>query len=193
MSFYTGTQTEVLFSNGFAYPAANASSSTAQSLIAGASGKFQEAVFPGLFFQSGRTGQVASVDFALLITGQASATTATITAGLATSSNNVSGTTLVASSAFTVTSWSSGSAVGKILISCFGAGYGTSSVSTNLWSSLSLNGFGNALAVTAAGGPTNVTTIDASVNQWLYLTVTFSTASATNSATLQQLIVNGLN
>jgi hypothetical protein len=31
------------------------------------------------------------------------------------------------------------------------------------------------------------------VNQWLYLTVTFSTSSVSNSATLQQLIVYGLN
>lgn len=195
MSFYTGTQSEVLFANGFAYPTANASSSAAQSLVAAASAKNQQPLLPGGFFQQGRTGQVAAVDFAVILSGQVSATTALFTAGLSTTSGNISGTTLVSSSAFTCTNFSSGTAMGRILISCFGAGYGTGATGTetNLWSSMSVSAAGNSTNVTAAGGPTNVTSIDFSINQWLYLSVTFSTASASNTAILQQLIVSGLN
>lgn len=195
MSYYTGTQAEVIFANGFAYPAAAASSSAAQNLMAAASAKNQQPLFPGGFFQQGRQNQVAAVDFAVILSGQGSATTATFTAGLATTSGTISGSTLVAASAFTCTSYSSGSVMGKIIISCFGAGYGTGATGTetNLWSSVSLNAFGNSAASTACGGPTNLTSIDFSVNQWLYLSVTFSTASVSNSATLQQVIVTGLN
>jgi hypothetical protein len=195
-SFYTGTQSEVLFANGFAYPIANASSSAAQNLMAAASGKNQQPLFPGGFFQQGRAGQVAAVDFAIIMSGQASATTATITAGLNTNSGTISGSsTLVASSAFTMTSYASGSVMGRIIISCFGAGYGTGATGTetNLWSSISMTAFGNSLATTATGGPTNLTSIDFSLNQWLSLAVTFSTASASNTATLQQIFVSGLN
>jgi len=196
ISFYSGTQSEILFANGFAYPTANASSAAAQNLTAAASAKNQQPLFPGGFFQQGRTSQVAAVDFAVILSGEASpAVTTTFTAGLSTTSGNLSGSTLVASSAFTSTSYSSGSVLGRILISCFGAGYGTGATGTetNLWSTMGVTAFGNALQSTACGGPTNLTTIDFSVNQWLYLTVTFSQASASNTAILQQLIVSGLN
>ena len=195
MSGYTLTWGEVLFANGFAYPAANASSAAAQNLMAAASGKNQQPVLPGGFFQQGRSNQVVSVDFGITLSGQVSATTALITAGLSTTSGNISGSTLVASSAFTCTSYSSGSVIGRVLISCFGAGYGTGATGTetNLWSTMGITAFGNSLQSTAAGGPTNLTSIDFSVNQWLYLSVTFSTSSASNSATLQQVIVSGLN
>ena len=188
------TQTEVIFANGFAYPAANANSTSAQSLMTGASGKYQQPVFGGGFFQQGRSNQVASADFSCIL-----ATTATpnvtFTAGLNTASNNISGSTLVACNAFATSAWSGGTVHGHIDISCFGSGYGTSSVSTNLWSTISLiaNNGSTAGGVVAAGGPTQLATIDFSVNQWLYLTVTFSSGSASNSATLQQIIVFGLN
>lgn len=194
MSFYSGTQSEILFANGAAYPAANASSAAAQSLIAGASGKFTQPLFPGGFFQFGRNGQVVSVDFAAALTGQASATTALFTLGLSTTSNNIAGSTLVSTGTFTVTNFASATIMGRAVISCFGAGYGTSSVSTNLVSSLNVAyQTGNTAGASALGGPTSLTTIDASLNQWLYLTVTFSTSSATNSVTLSQLLVSGLN
>ena len=160
-----------------------------------ASAKNLQPLLPGGFFQQGRQNQVVAVDFAVILSGQSSATTATFTAGLSTTSGNISGSTLVASSGLTCTSFSSGSAVGRIIINCFGVGYGTGATGTetNLWSSILVNGFGNAAFQGAAGGPTNLTTIDFSINQWLYLSVTFSTASATNSATLQQILVSGLN
>lgn len=185
----------MLFANGFAYPAANASSSSAQSLVTGASGKYQQPYFPGGFFQQGRTGQVAAVEFAVILAGQGSATTATFTAGLNTAANTIGGSTLVAANAFTCTSFASGTVHGRVIISNFGSGYGTSSVSTNLWSTMSaiFNNGSTTGGGAVAGGPTQLPTIDFSVNQWLYLTVTFSTSSASNSATLQQLIVYGLN
>jgi hypothetical protein len=193
VSFYTGTQSEIIFANGFAYPTANAASNAAQSLIAQASAKNQQPLLPGGFFQQGRANQVVAVDFAVILTGQASATTALFTAGLATSANNTGGSTLVSSSAFTCTNFSSGTAMGRVLISCFGAGYVGTGTSTNLWSSMMVSAAGASTNVTAAGGPTNLTSIDFSVNQWLYLTVTFSTSSASNTAILQQLVVSGLN
>lgn len=199
MSFYSGTQAEVLFANGFTYPAANAASAAAQSLVAGASGKFQQPFFPGGFFQQGRTGQVAKAEFTLTVTGQGSATTATITAGLNTAANTIGGSTLVAANAVTVTSLTNMIWHGELLISCFGAGYGVSSVSTNLSSTMDIRFNVPATTQPAAssgqtlGGPTALQTIDFSVNQWLYLTVTFSTSSATNSATLGQIVLLGLN
>jgi hypothetical protein len=199
VSFYTGTQSEVIFANGFAYPAAAASSSAAQNMMAAASGKNQQPVFPGGFFQQGRQNQVVAVDFSVIVAGQGSATTMTITAGLNTNSGTISGSsTLVASQAFTITSFAAGTAAGRIIISNFGSGYGTGATGTetNLWSSMmiALNNGGTLTgSAISATGPTNLTTIDFSLNQWLSLAVTFSTASASNSATLQQIIVSGLN
>jgi len=185
----------VIFANGFAYPAAAASSSSAQSLMTGATGKYQQPVYWGGFWQQGRSNQTSTIDFSVILAGQGSATTAIFTAGLNTASNNISGSTLVACNAFTCTSFSSGTVAGHIEISNFGSGYGTSSVATNLWSTISLiaNNGSTTGGVVAAGGPTQLATIDFSVNQWLYLTVTFSTSSSSNSATLQQLIVRGDN
>jgi hypothetical protein len=199
LSFFTGTQSEVLFANGFAYPIANAASGAAQLLITGASGKYQQPYFQGGFFQQGRTGQVAKAEFTISLAGQGSATTAIFTAGLATAANS-SGSTLVAANAITCTSFASGIVHGEVLISCFGAGYGTSSVSTNLQSTMDLRFNNGATAQpsstgggVALGGPTALQTIDFSVNQWFYLTVTFSTSNASNTATLQQLVLYGLN
>lgn len=199
ISFFSGTQAEVLFANGFAYPAAAASSSAAQLLVTGASGKYQQPYFQGGFFQQGRTGQVAKAEFTITLAGQSSATTAIFTAGLATAANS-SGSTLVAAQSYTCTNFAAGIVHGEVLISCFGAGYGTNSVSTNLVSTIDLrvnNGSTpNQPAATSGvtlGGPTSLTTVDFSVNQWFYLTVTFSTSSTSNSATLQQLVLYGLN
>jgi hypothetical protein len=201
MSFLTGTQSEVMFANGFTYPTANASSAAAQSLITGASGKYQQPFFPGGFFQQGRTGQVAKAEFTITLGGQGSATTAIITAGLNTAANTISGgATLVAANAVTCTSFASSTWHGELLISCFGAGYGTSSVSTNLSSTLDIR-FNNGSTTQPSasgggvtlGGPTALQTVDFSVNQWLYLTVTFSTSSASNTAALGQIVLYGLN
>jgi hypothetical protein len=194
VSFYTGTNAEVLFANGFAYPIANANSTSAQALITGASGKYQQPVLYGGFFQQGRSGQVAAVDFSIIMSTSGTPN-ATITAGLNTASNSIAGgTTLVAAGKFATSTWSSATVMGRIIISNFGSGYGTSSVSTNLWSSMTVNAQNaNGTGVVACGGPTQDATVDFSVNQWLWLSVTFDAGSASNTATLQQLIVYGLN
>lgn len=196
MSFYTGTQAEVLFSGPPAnYAAAAASSSAAQSLVTGATGNYQQPLLPGGFFQEGRTNQLVRVTFSGVLAGQSSATTAIFTAGLNTAANTIGGSTLAAVNALTVTSFASGAFFGEFLIQNRGSGYGTSSVSTNLLTggyaavqNGSTTGGAMALAV-----PTALQTIDFSVNQWLYLTVTFSTSSTSNSATLEQLVVYGEN
>ena len=140
MTFYTGTQTEVLFANGFAYPAANASASTAQNLLAGASGKYQQPLFPGGFFQQGRTGQVATVDFSCILAGHGDPDRDVHRrAGHHARARSPAVPTLVACTAFPRTSSGPGGTVhGHIDISNWGSGYGTSSVATNLWSTISL-------------------------------------------------------
>ena len=194
MTFYTGSQTEVLFANGFAYPAANASASTAQNLLAGASGKYQQPLYPGGFWQEGRSNQVSVVDFAISLSGQGSATTATITAALDTSAGTLtSDAVLLAFPAFTCTSFSSATVIGRLLISNWGSGYGTSSVATNLQTSGSLVVYNASPGLAIAAGPTQLATTDFSVNQWFCLAVTFSTSSSSNSATLQQIYVHGNN
>jgi hypothetical protein len=191
---YTGTQTEIIFANGFAYPAAAASSSAAQSLLAGASGEYQQPVYWGGFWQQGRSNQVSTVDFVISLSGEGSATTATFIAGLNTSAGTITGgKTLLTFPALTCTSFSSATVKGRLLIQNWGSGYGTSSVATNLQTSgdftYTNSGTGGALAA----GPTALQTTDFSVNQWLYLSVTFSTSSTSNSATLQALVVRGDN
>lgn len=194
MSFYTGTQCEVLFSGPPSnYPAAAAASTSAQSLVTGASGDFQQPLIPGGFWQQGRQNQLVTVQFSILLSNQASATTTTITVGLSTSANTIGGSTLLTMPALTTTSYASGTFYGEAMIQNRGSGYGTSSVATNLLSSGWVMGSGNSAFVFGPAGPTALQTIDFSVNQWMYLTVTFSTSSASNSATLQQLIVRGEN
>lgn len=194
MSGYTGTFPEVLYSGPPAdYPAAAASSSSAQSLVTGASGDYSQPYFPGGFFQMGRTNQLVTGEFSILMAAQASATTAVITLGLNTAANTIGGSTLLAYPALTVTSFSGGSLNGRFRIQCRGAGYGTSSVSTSLLTSGEADASGNSTNLSGAAGPTSLLTVDSTVNQWLYLTVTFSTSSTSNSATLRQLIVRGEN
>ena len=47
--------------------------------------------------------------------------------------------------------------------------------------------------ITAVSPPFAVTTLDCSGNNWLYATVTFSTASTSNSCQLQTYFVLGMN
>lgn len=194
MSFYTATQCEALFSGPPAnYVAAATSAATAQSLVTGASGNYQQPLIPGGFFQQGRTNQLVTGEFSILMSGQASATTATIIAGLNTAANAIGGSTLLTMPALVVTSFASGTVYGNFMIQNRGSGYNTSSVATNLLSSGWVMGSGNSTNVFGCAGPTALQTVDFSVNQWLYLTVTFSTSSTSNSATLEQLVVRGEN
>jgi hypothetical protein len=193
LTTYTGTQEEVIFSSGFAYPTCNASSSGSQLLCAGATGEYQQPVLWGGFWQMGRSNQVATCWFAITLSGQGSTTTATIGAGLNTAPNNGSGSTLLTFPAFACTSFSSGTVLGYFKIANWGTGYGTSSVATNLQSAGLITYAGNSTTGVIPAGITQLATTDFSVNQWLYLTITFSTASTSNSAILKQFIVEGNN
>ena len=134
------------------------------------------------------------VEFVILLSGEGSATTATLGAGLNTAAGTItSGKTLLTFPAFTCTSFSSATVKGRLLISNWGSGYGTSSVATNLQTSGDFIVYNASPGLAIAEGPTQLATTDFSVNQWLYLTVTFSTSSTSNSATLQQITVAGNN
>jgi hypothetical protein len=195
ISFYTGTSCETIFANGFAYPIANASSSAAQSLVAGASGKNQMPLLPGGFFQQGRSNQIVTVDFTVIL-ATSGTPSVLFTAGINTSPT-VGGQTLVSTNTFATSTWTNAAVYGRVLISNFGSGYIGSGTITNLWSTMSVtaqNSGASQVGVVAVGGPTNLTASDDfSVNQWLYLTVTFGAPSSSNTATLQQLVVRGEN
>jgi len=187
MSFFDGVPASLLYAGPPQdYPAAAAASSSAQSLVTGASGGFSQPYIPQGLFQIGKAGTCIWGSANGKVTGQASATTAIITMGLATSANSISGTTLVAPPAITVTSLSNVGWEFDFKIVMRSAGYGTTTVATSLITSAVFSVGSTNLQTTAP--PNLVTTIDASVTQWLYFSVTFSTASATNSATLQEIL-----
>jgi hypothetical protein len=195
MSLLKPYNSEVVFSGPpSSYTAANAAATTAQSLMATISGDYQQPMFPGGFWLEGRTDQLVSFEFCAIMSGQASATTATIIAGLAAGAQAGSGgSALLTYPALTMTSYSSGTFYGTGIIQCRGAGYGTSSISTNLLTSGTILGTGNSLSISGCAGPTALQTVDRTANQWFYLTVTFSTSSATNSCQLASLVVRGEN
>jgi len=194
MSFYTGTQAEVLFSNPAAYPAEGASSTSAVLLPTGASGAYQQPLFPGGFWQQGRQNQVVTGLLSGVISGQSSATTATVTLALNTSNNTASSNaTLGAFPAITITSFSAGPFWLHFAIQARNVGYGTSSVATSLETSGALWATGNSTSVFSLLAPTALSTIDFSVNQWFAPTVTMSTNNSGNTCTLQQLIIWGEN
>lgn len=197
MSFYTGTQSEILFAGPpAAYPAAGASGTAAVTAFAGGSGNYQQPLFPGGFWQQGRSSQCASVDIYATMTGQASATTATLVLQLNTSPNSISSpSTLLSIPAITITSDSSAPLVIHADLLNRGSGYGTSSVATNLvtsgWYMYNIAGATN--HVFGAVAPTSLQTTDFSVNEWLNLQVTMSTNSGTNNITVNTVIVRGEN
>jgi hypothetical protein len=193
MSFYTGTQAEVLFSNPSAYPAAGASSTSAALILTGASGAYQQPLFPGGFWQQGRQNQVIHGLISGTISGQASATTATVTLGLATSNNTASSETLGAFPALTITSFSSGPFWIEFVVQARNVGYGTSATATSLETSGCFFATGNSTSVFSLLAPTNINTVDFSVNQWFAPTVTMSTSNAGNTMTVQSVVIWGDN
>lgn len=195
LSFYTGTQSEVLFSGPpAAYTAGGASSTAAFPLTAGATGNYQQPLLPGGFWQQGRNGQLVAWEMYLQVSAQASATTLTVVVGLDTAANSIAGlSTLISYPAFTVTSYSSGGIYLNGIIQNRGSGYGTSSVATNLQTSAWYLGTGNATTIQGVVNTTQLATTDFSVNQWLTVQGTFSTSNASNSAQLVSLVVRGEN
>ena len=194
MSGYTMTQEEVLYSGPPSnFPAAGSSSSSVVNAMVGATGDYSQPMLPGGFWQQGRQNQLVRYTFSGACTAESSATTLQVILGLDTTANTIGGSTLLTYPALTVTSYSAGTIYGEGIIQCRGTGYGTSSVATSLLTSGSVSGYGNALAVTAAAGPTALQTTDFSVNQWLYMTIQFSTNNATNAFTLEQFVLEGCN
>jgi hypothetical protein len=197
-STFFGLNPQCLFAGPTSnYTAAAASSSAAQSLITGSTGNFDQPVIPfGFWPQSSTGGQGLWGALTGIISGQSSATTAIITIGLVSSSNSIAGTSLLATSAYTVTSLSSAAWQMTFGINTRTIGYGTTTVSTTLQTTgnFTINLSAPPTAGTSNVVPANVvTTIDASVNQWLYATVTFNTSSTSNSCTLQQALLFGAN
>jgi hypothetical protein len=199
MSFYTGTQSEVLFAGPpAAYPAEGASTGSAFAAFTGATGNYQQPLFPGGFWQQGRTGQMASVEIYGTITGQSSATTLALVLGLVTSPNSIASiATLLTYPTLTVTSFSSAPFFLGAVILNRGSGYGTSSVATNLNTSgsyiVNSDTSATTTALNGAVAPTQLATTDFSVNQWLQLQGTFSTNNAGNNITVNTVIVRGEN
>ena len=194
MSFYTGTQSEVLFSGPPAsYTAGGGSSTSAFNLTVGSTGNYQQPLFPGGFWQQGRTGQLATIEGSIIVTGQGSATTLTLVLQLDTAANTTGGSTLLTYPAVTITSYSAGVIYFYAFVQNRGSGYGTSSVATNLYTTGWWMGSGNSLVTQNAAGPTQLATTDFSVNQWITLQGTMSTSSGTNSAQLASIIVRGEN
>jgi hypothetical protein len=173
------------------YPAAAAASAAAQSLVTGASGGFSQPSIPVGFFPLDKQGRAVIGHLGGKVTGQATATTAIFTIGLATAANSIAtgAVTLVTLPAITITSLSNVGWEIDFKAVMRGAGYGTTTVATTL-ATTAIASVGSNLQATAA--PNVVTTVDASVTQWLWASVTFSTASATNSATMQSAILYGV-
>lgn len=169
------------------YTAAAAASSSAQSLIAQVSGNFQQASVPADFFAVGTTGRKVVGRYAGILTGQATATTAIITLGFATSAQSVSGTSLVASTAITVTSLSAVGWQFDFDMLSRGTGQGTTATSSTILCTGTLS----LATLQSVCAPVTVTNWDATGRNWLYATVTFSTASATNSCTLESTSLYG--
>lgn len=192
MSWYDGVPAALLYAGpNQDYPAAAAASTAAQSLQTGATGGFSQAVIPFGFLPQNGGARAVLGHLAGKVTGQASATTATFTLGLSSTPNAIAGTTLVAPPAITVTSLSNVGWDLDFRLLFRSSGYGTTTVSTSVLSSGVLSLGSTNLQTTAP--PNLVTTIDASVAQWLYATVTFSTSSATNSATMQSVLAWGMS
>lgn len=194
MSVWNGVPAVVIYAGPPQnYPAAAAAVTTAQSLVTGASGGFSQALIPSNFWSPGSNSQLIEGTLAGIVTGQASATTAIITIGLVSAANSVAGTTIIASPAMTVTSFSNQPWMFNFQITTRTVGYGTSAVSTTLLTTGTFDVQTGTVGTVSRGvcTPTTVTTIDASAGQYMYATVTFNTASATNSCTLEQVILLG--
>jgi hypothetical protein len=195
MSWYDGVPGALLYAGPPSnYTAAAAASTSAQSLIGGASGNFSQPCIPFGFWQLTHSGQLILGTVAGAVTASTAATTMTIVLGTSSTSQSVSGgtaTTIFTSAAVTIntTTASQGWEMDFRILSR-GTGIGTTSASTTLLTSGALKVASNEVGCVA---PVTVSTIDASVNQWLYATVTFSTSSTTNSCTLEQFPLIGFS
>ena len=219
MTGYTLTQPEVWQAGPIAYQAAGAATvgwpqaagavTTAQSLVSaasgasGAAGSYQQ-YFPAGFWS--KQGQVCKVILHGLVSWVATAsTTCTFTFGTAGSTPQGTGTTLSGSpvALFTSPAYVNNSTAQTNIpwhfdldILCTKVGVGSTAVSTSLLTT-GVGGFTAATAANSVWGavPGNVmTTFDQSINQFIYVAVTFGTnASASNTCTLLSSYIYGMN
>ncbi len=202
MSGSAGPFTELLWAGpSVSYAAQAAVASTAQFLMPGATGAYEQPFIPVNWWQIGRRNQRARIELGGLLTGQATATTAVFTVGLATAANTATpgtgGGVLCTTVAATVSNFAAGGWRLQADMISRGVGYGTTSVSTSLLTdaqvSIASGTYATPTNVTSTGAPTLLSTIDCGAQWWVYATVTFSTASATNSCQLTRAEVWGLN
>lgn len=198
MSWFDGVPAALLQAGPPAnFAAANAASTAAQSICVGASANFYLPFIPVGFWQMGREGQLLIAHLTGLVTSSSTSTTATITVGVNSTAATAGGssapttTVLYTSPALTMTSTTAnlGWEVDLKILNR-GTGYGTTATATSLFTSGIFSWSTAQQCGNATAQP--ITNIDASVIQYMWATITFSTSSATNSMTLQQFLLYGL-
>jgi hypothetical protein len=200
VSFFDGVPMVLLFSNTSAYAAVSSATSAATMINAGSTGVFEQAAIPYGFLQQGRPGPVLHIVATGTVTAESSATTMTLALGSNESSNVITGgtnnLTWITLGAYTVTSFSGVVWQAVFDVNFRTVGYGTTTISSTPYAvcNFTINASGgpptSALA-TDLYAPSPQTTLDGSQTQYLWMSNTFSTASATNSITLQQMIMFG--
>jgi hypothetical protein len=216
--------TEVLFAGPDTTQAAGAatagwaavavSATTAQNLVVGATGAsggsdVVQPVIPKGFFKPGRSNQTVVIDaYGIISTVATAGTTASFTFGVqpaaqgTTAGAPTSGVTLITSPLYNNASiaWSSIPWAFHINLLAKRVGFGTTAISTSILAT----GYGGVqpLVTPAVGfvpsfgpiAPNVTTTIDASIDNYIWAAVTFGTnASTSNSCTMLDMIVFGCN
>jgi hypothetical protein len=218
MTGYTLTQPEVWQAGPIAYQAAGAATvgwpqvagavSTAQVLVSaasgasGAAGSYQQ-YFPAGFWS--KQGQVVKVILHGLVSWVATAgTTITWSMGVTGSVAQGTGTTLTSGTPlFTSPAYVNNSTAQTSIpwhfdldLLCTKVGVGSAAVSTSILTT-GIGGFTAATAANSVWGPVPgsvMTTFDQSINQFIYVAVTFGTnASASNTCTLLSSYIYGMN
>jgi|SRR5579859_8085171 len=215
------TQMEVLYAGPGAYQAAGAlttgyaaaaaSATTEQTLVqsstgASGAGGFSQPYLPAGYFQQGRQNQLVRITGHGIISWVATAsTTATFKIGFQTAAQgNNAGVpangpvTLITSPAYANNSTAQTNIPFRFEVELLAnkVGIGTTAVSTSLQVT-AVGGFTAATLANSQYGPWTpqaVTTVDSTVNNFIYASVTFGTnASASNTATLLEWNVFGCN
>ena len=175
---------------------------TSASGASGAAGSWQP-YFPAGFWQ--RPGQVVKIVLHGLVSWVGTAgTTTTFAVGTSGSTPQSTTTTITATNTFFTSPAYVNNTTAQTNIPwhfdldliCTKVGFGTTAVSTSLLTT-GIGGFTAATAANSVWGPVLgnvITTFDASINQFMWVSVTFGTnASASNTCTLLSCYVYGMN
>jgi hypothetical protein len=201
MSYITNTNTELLFAGPQSpFPAAAAASTSAQSLCATATGDAVQPYIPAFWWQYGRRNQALKLMASGIMQASTTATTCTFAFGVTSTGGGVitgtlnalyTGPALTVGTATTNFNW-----ILTLDVITLNVGWGTTSVSTQVFAygtfMIGLQTSTTAMSV-YNGAPVTISTIDNSVNQYLYGAITFSTSSASNTATWQIAKLYGEN